>query len=465
MIWSFLFNLVYFIWVSYEILLFYFSRIFPSSHLPVGKFNAWRGNICKLWFCRLMQVINQQASKPRFLTLAKYGLILKHGKQFLVLTKWKINVTSLTILQWNQPSTCIPKNDIIKFWRSTEGLYCYKPKYKTGTIMVHMLEVNKSFFTDHQVAQAKLSCYNSRHWSHWESMWTWYSILKGTDYLSKPSSSCEWCYWNPKRTNCKSIQCWPMQRYYVFELFSILDHSVKAIKFRTCDFIPNRKVFEYQTALTKVIYQYTDAVFKNSLYFQWSGISTITSAFQGSNSFHWFQLANSNKHVPEAEQNNRTLQEWMHLTFHSLPFQAIPAIFIRYLAIETAEKLTFFPKIGCVSSYYSPWKFSPSSVLTMRNTVIHHNLVMSRLIMSQVQKIHKWHTHWLVYIYILFAASRAAIAYTIWPKIGSLLIIRPLWAQLLPQWLRQLSNLPRQMAWTGLRCMAKMGNCSMIPLG
>ena len=56
---------------------------------------------------------------------------------------------------------------------------------------------------------------------------TWCSILKEQYHPSKPSSSCEWCYWNTERTNCKSIQCWPMHRYYVCELTSILDHRDK----------------------------------------------------------------------------------------------------------------------------------------------------------------------------------------------------------------------------------------------
>ena len=41
------------------------------------------------------------------------------------------------------------ENRSIKFHRSAERLYYYKPKYKTGTIMVKMVEENKSFFTDH----------------------------------------------------------------------------------------------------------------------------------------------------------------------------------------------------------------------------------------------------------------------------------------------------------------------------
>ena len=74
-------------------------------------------------------------------------------------------------------------------------------------------------------------------------------------------------------------------------------------------------------------------------------------------------------------------------TFLSLSFQAIPAIFIRYLASETAKKLNFYPELEEFPPITVHAKFSPSSVLTMRNTGIYHNLVMSRLMMSQVPKI------------------------------------------------------------------------------
>jgi len=44
---------------------------------------------------------------------------------------------------------------IIKFRRSAEVQYYYKPKYKSGTIMVQMLEENKNFSRDHHISQAK----------------------------------------------------------------------------------------------------------------------------------------------------------------------------------------------------------------------------------------------------------------------------------------------------------------------
>jgi hypothetical protein len=44
----------------------------------------------------------------------------------------------------------------------------------------------------------------------------------------------------------------------------------------------------------------------------------------------------------------------MRSVFHSLPFQAIPSIMIKYLAVECTQKLKFFPPKGGTSPYYSP---------------------------------------------------------------------------------------------------------------
>ena len=143
-----------------------------------------------------------------------------------------------------------------------------------------------------------------------------------------------------------------MHTVFVISL-AFLTTVSKAIKFRTCDYIPNRKVAEYKMALTKVIHQYTDAGFKTHCIYSDQEFQPLPQYFKETTLSIDFNLASSNNHVPEVEQNNCTLQEQMHATFHSLPLQAIPAIFIRYLASETAEKLKFFLEIGGVSSYYS----------------------------------------------------------------------------------------------------------------
>jgi hypothetical protein len=51
-----------------------------------------------------------------------------------------------------------------------------------------------------------------------------------------------------------------------------------------------------------------------------------------------YNLALPNEHVPEAERNIRVIKERIRATFHSLPFKAIPAVFIKELASESAKK-------------------------------------------------------------------------------------------------------------------------------
>jgi len=64
--------------------------------------------------------------------------------------------------------------------------------------------------------------------------------------------------------------------------------------------------------------------------------------------------ANALEHVPVAERNNRTIQERTRCSFHSLPFRAISKLMIKYLVIEAARKLNYFPPKGGISQYYSP---------------------------------------------------------------------------------------------------------------
>jgi hypothetical protein len=64
--------------------------------------------------------------------------------------------------------------------------------------------------------------------------------------------------------------------------------------------------------------------------------------------------ATANEHVPQAERNNRTIQERIRATYHNLPFAMIPKVMIRYLTITSTEKLNYFPAKGGISPYYSP---------------------------------------------------------------------------------------------------------------
>ena len=60
------------------------------------------------------------------------------------------------------------------------------------------------------------------------------------------------------------------------------------------------------------------------------------------------------EHVPEAERNNRTIGERIRATYHNLPYKAIPRIMLRHLAMVCTKQLNYFPAKGGVSSYLSP---------------------------------------------------------------------------------------------------------------
>ena len=61
------------------------------------------------------------------------------------------------------------------------------------------------------------------------------------------------------------------------------------------------------------------------------------------------------EHVPAAERNNRTIGERIRVTYHALPYKAMPKIMLVNLAMACAWQLNLFPVKGGVSAYYSPY--------------------------------------------------------------------------------------------------------------
>lgn len=63
---------------------------------------------------------------------------------------------------------------------------------------------------------------------------------------------------------------------------------------------------------------------------------------------------NLGDHVPEAENNNRTVKERVRATFHMLPSKAISQIMEHNLIIDCTSKLNMFPAKGSISQCYNP---------------------------------------------------------------------------------------------------------------
>ncbi len=65
--------------------------------------------------------------------------------------------------------------------------------------------------------------------------------------------------------------------------------------------------------------------------------------------------ANAEDHVPEAERNNRTIKERVRALVNGLPFKIMPRAMIRKLAMLCVKQLNMFPAKGGVSPYLSPY--------------------------------------------------------------------------------------------------------------
>ncbi|MEL6660938.1 MAG: hypothetical protein AAFR36_31085, partial [Bacteroidota bacterium] len=110
---------------------------------------------------------------------------------------------------------------------------------------------------------------------------------------------------------------------------------------------------EYQHHFTTIIKQYEMAGFKVK-FIHGDGefhpmFNSIRGAFDAI-----LNTANPGDHVPEAERNNRTIEERFRATFHRLPYTAWPKLMIRSLALQSVLYLNIFPAKGGISQHYSP---------------------------------------------------------------------------------------------------------------
>ncbi|KAG7361761.1 hypothetical protein IV203_036862 [Nitzschia inconspicua] len=85
-----------------------------------------------------------------------------------------------------------------------------------------------------------------------------------------------------------------------------------------------------------------------------SEYQAVLEHFKNSSNKIEYNLATANEHVPQAERNIQTIKERVRATYHSLPFKAVPKLFIKEPMAETANKLNFFPPKNGVSEYNSP---------------------------------------------------------------------------------------------------------------
>jgi len=64
--------------------------------------------------------------------------------------------------------------------------------------------------------------------------------------------------------------------------------------------------------------------------------------------------ANLDAHMPDIERNNRVIKERFRIAYYRMPFEKIPKIMIRYLAMVYVKQMNIFPAKNGISKYYSP---------------------------------------------------------------------------------------------------------------
>ena len=59
----------------------------------------------------------------------------------------------------------------------------------------------------------------------------------------------------------------------------------------------------------------------------------------------------SDEHVPEAERNNRVIQERFRIQYNRRPFKVVPRIMIRHLARRVCHDINIFPNKRGISTF------------------------------------------------------------------------------------------------------------------
>ena len=125
------------------------------------------------------------------------------------------------------------------------------------------------------------------------------------------------------------------------------------IKFRSAVPIDNTKEDEFFRALDVILRHYNDAGYQITDGYCDNGFASMMDRVKDDLNIN-LHYTGADDHVPQAERNNRTIQERVRAMFHLLPFRAIPRLMIEYLVMECASKLNYFPVKGGVSPYFSP---------------------------------------------------------------------------------------------------------------
>jgi hypothetical protein len=288
-------------------------------------------------------------------------------------------------------------NKNAEFKRDSRGLYCFKPSYSTkmaDNINSHgyqfnlqqkaamdSVEENKMLFTNKQIDQAKKArqLYNTLGTpsiKDFKAIITMNAIknlpvtiedinlaekifgpdigaLKGKTTRQKPTPVINDYIEIPEElinNHQKVTLCMDGMKINGIPFLTTVSRH---IMYRTAQWLPNQTSKAYRSALGTIISIYNRAGFSVKTIHCDNEFQPLVQPLSHDYNIG-INYANPQEHVPEAERNIRVIKERFRAAFHRLPFSKLPKVMIKFLAMESAKKLNFFPPKGGISPFYSP---------------------------------------------------------------------------------------------------------------
>jgi hypothetical protein len=273
----------------------------------------------------------------------------------------------------------------VKFTKTNQGLYIFKPKIKqlikTQVQFVNTIDENKAFFTHHQFEWAKWAG-ELYHALGTPSIQDFKAILrmnfisnnpvtiedikiaqqifgmdigllKGKTTRKKPLPVINDYIKLPKKLFAKQqniVLC--IDGINVNGLMFLTTIS-KNLYYRTAQYIKSKSIGHYKQAIKEIITIYNKAGFRITKIREDNKFQLLKDTMFDNFGIN-MNFANPQEHVPEAEHNNRVIKERVRAIFHWLPYKQITKTMTKILVIEAAKWMNFFPAKQSISQQYSP---------------------------------------------------------------------------------------------------------------
>ena len=256
---------------------------------------------------------------------------------------------------------------IIKFSRTNEGLYTYKPNEHVlnKTILLQTVKENKQFYTNRQIARANLAR-KLYHNIGTPSIADFKAIirmnaisncpitiediniaehiygkdigsLKGKTVRSKPVPVIRDYVVIPKELIMKHEQIELAIDLMFLHKIPFLTSISKNIMYRTAQPLEDKSPASYRSALDTIFCVYNYAGFNIRTIKADQEFKPLLDEIKDDLNIQ-MNYASAQEHVPEAERNNRTIKERFRAHYQRLPFHAIPKIMIKALVMECTKK-------------------------------------------------------------------------------------------------------------------------------